>query len=300
MNTDFSRILTLLRKEKGISQKLAAAELNISQALLSHYEKGIRECGLDFVIRAADFYGVSCDYLLGRSPERTGATLSVEDIPDEDENIKDNMYRGSVLPVLNKKLIANSLNILFDLLQKAKNKALTAEVSSFLMLSVYRMFRIVYNANPKNQQSLFTLPKSVANAQAAAQMTLNEANVAVIVSGENMKGTDTLKNTDELYMTTDSISGDYPQMASSLFNLIQNSDFILRKNNHPPSIPADDCFFRAGKTLTCYYSKIYGVPREIGGLSIADNSCIPIFFPNRTASFTADVSPVNAIITSLE
>lgn len=230
MNTDFSRILTLLRKEKGISQKLAAAELNISQALLSHYEKGIRECGLDFVIRAADFYGVSCDYLLGRSPERTGATLSVEDIPDEDENIKDNMYRGSVLPVLNKKLIANSLNILFDLLQKVKNKALTAEVSSFLMLSVYRMFRIVYNANPKNQQSLFTLPKSVANAQAAAQMTLNEANVAVIVSGENVKGTDTLKNTDELYMTTDSISGDYPQMASSLFNLIQNSENKLIKS----------------------------------------------------------------------
>ena len=240
MNTDFSRILTLLRKEKGISQKLAAAELNISQALLSHYEKGIRECGLDFVIRAADFYGVSCDYLLGRSPERTGATLSVEDIPDEDcettidnepnENIKDNMYRGSVLPVLNKKLIANSLNILFDLLQKVKNKALTAEVSSFLMLSVYRMFRIVYNANPKNQQSLFTLPKSVANAQAAAQMTLNEANVSVIVSGENMKGTDTLKNTDELYMTTDSISGDYPQMASSLFNLIQNSENKLIKS----------------------------------------------------------------------
>ena len=230
MNTDFSRILTLLRKEKGISQKLAAAELNISQALLSHYEKGIRECGLDFVIRAADFYGVSCDYLLGRSPERTGATLSVEDIPDEDENIKDNMYRGSVLPVLNKKLITNSLNILFDLLQKAKNKALTAEVSSFLMLSVYRMFRIVYNANPKNQQSLFTLQKSVANAQAAAQMTLNEANVAVIVSGENVKGTDTLKNTDELYMTTDSISGDYPQMASSLFNLIQNSENKLIKS----------------------------------------------------------------------
>ena len=140
------------------------------------------------------------------------------------------MYRGSVLPVLNKKLITNSLNILFDLLQKAKNKALTAEVSSFLMLSVYRMFRIVYNANPKNQQSLFTLPKSVANAQAAAQMTLNEANVAVIVSGENVKGTDTLKNTDELYMTTDSISGDYPQMASSLFNLIQNSENKLIKS----------------------------------------------------------------------
>ena len=46
MNTDFSRILTLLRKEKGISQKLAAAELNISQALLSHYEKVFVNAGL--------------------------------------------------------------------------------------------------------------------------------------------------------------------------------------------------------------------------------------------------------------
>ena len=53
MNSDFPRILTLLRKEQGISQKKAAADLGISQALLSHYEKGIRECGLDFIVRTA-------------------------------------------------------------------------------------------------------------------------------------------------------------------------------------------------------------------------------------------------------
>ena len=47
-NNDFPRILTLLRKERGFSQKKAAADLGISQALLSHYEKGVRECGLDF------------------------------------------------------------------------------------------------------------------------------------------------------------------------------------------------------------------------------------------------------------
>lgn len=39
MNADFPRLITLLRKEKGISQKQAAAEFGISQALLSHYEK---------------------------------------------------------------------------------------------------------------------------------------------------------------------------------------------------------------------------------------------------------------------
>ena len=38
MNNDFPRILTMLRKEQGISQKQAAAALGISQALLSHYE----------------------------------------------------------------------------------------------------------------------------------------------------------------------------------------------------------------------------------------------------------------------
>lgn len=168
MNADFPRILTLLRKEKGISQKTAAGDLGISQALLSHYEKGIRECGLDFLVRTADYYGVSCDYLLGRSPDRSGTTLTVEDIPEPDVIGKENVMHGSILPVLNKKLIANSMNILFDLLQKSKNKALIQEVSSFLMLAVYRVFRVVYSANPKNQNGMFTVPKQVASHYAAA------------------------------------------------------------------------------------------------------------------------------------
>lgn len=85
-----------MRKERGLSQKQAAAELHVSQSLLSHYEKGIRECGLDFLVRTADFYGVSCDYLLGRSPERTGATLLVDDLPEADVLGKENRMRGAV------------------------------------------------------------------------------------------------------------------------------------------------------------------------------------------------------------
>ena len=81
MSSDFSRIITLLRKEKGVTQRKAAEDLGVSQALLSHYEKGIRECGLDFVVRVADYYNVSCDYLLGRSAERNGSMIAPEDIP---------------------------------------------------------------------------------------------------------------------------------------------------------------------------------------------------------------------------
>ena len=70
MNQRFTRALADLRREKGVSQRQAAKDLAISQALLSHYENGIREPGLAFVVRACDYYGVSADYLLGRSDRR--------------------------------------------------------------------------------------------------------------------------------------------------------------------------------------------------------------------------------------
>ena len=64
---DFPETLCALRKRLGLSQRRAASDLQISQALLSHYENGTREPGLAFVCRACDYYGVTADYLLGRS-----------------------------------------------------------------------------------------------------------------------------------------------------------------------------------------------------------------------------------------
>ncbi|MBQ2758144.1 MAG: helix-turn-helix transcriptional regulator [Clostridia bacterium] len=72
MNFDFSTKISALRREKGISQKKAAEDLEISQALLSHYEKGIRECNLDFVRKIAAYYSVTTDYLLGLSDTKQG------------------------------------------------------------------------------------------------------------------------------------------------------------------------------------------------------------------------------------
>lgn len=69
----FPKIICELRKKKGVSQKQAAFDLGISQALLSHYEKGIRECGLDFLITLSNYYDVSIDYLLGKKSNQTKA-----------------------------------------------------------------------------------------------------------------------------------------------------------------------------------------------------------------------------------
>ena len=74
MTRGFSETMSELRRKKGASQRTAAADLGISQALLSHYENGAREPGLDFVCRACEYYGVSAEYLLGRTDEPGGET----------------------------------------------------------------------------------------------------------------------------------------------------------------------------------------------------------------------------------
>ena len=66
----FCEILADLRRRKGVSQRKAATDLMISQALLSHYENGAREPGLAFVCRACDYYSVTADYILGRAEEK--------------------------------------------------------------------------------------------------------------------------------------------------------------------------------------------------------------------------------------
>ena len=226
MKSEFARVITLLRKEKNINQKQAAAELGISQALLSHYENGIRECGLAFLVRCADFYGVSCDYLLGRSADRDGTVLSVEEIPEPEAGGKENvMGAGGILPVLNKKLIANSLNILFDQAARTGNRRLITAVSDFLMLSVYRMFRLVYSANPKNQQNLFSLPRVLADRYADAVMQLREAEIAELVeSGDLDRGEEPL--------TTQRMGEVYPLFSTSLLSLIKNAEGSVQNTLH--------------------------------------------------------------------
>ena len=67
MTLSFAKRLSQLRRDSELSQRQAAAELGVSQALLSHYENGAREPKLDFVLRACEYFNVSSDYILGRS-----------------------------------------------------------------------------------------------------------------------------------------------------------------------------------------------------------------------------------------
>lgn len=156
-NPDFARTLSLLRQEKGISQRQAAKALGISQALLSHYENGAREPGLVFVVKACDFYNVSADFLLGRTLSRDGTTIldadSLYDVSDE----RDNVMRGSVIATLSKKLVVNSVGLLFDLLSKVGNKKAIRAAANYLSGTVYILFRHLHRASGNENDDFFNI-----------------------------------------------------------------------------------------------------------------------------------------------
>ena len=178
MNPEFSRTLSLLRQEKGVSQRTAANVLGISQALLSHYENGIREPGLAFVVKACDYYGVSADYLLGRTMTRDGTTIGAEELYDLSEE-KGTSVRGSVLALLSKKLIVNSVGLLFALLGKTGSREGIRAANNYLSAAVYKMYRMLYQANPENNPESFSLSQRQFQAGIPdADMKCSEAELA--------------------------------------------------------------------------------------------------------------------------
>ena len=56
-----------LRKRKGLSQLRLATDLHTTQNTISRYETGERELGIDELIKIANYFNVSVDYLLGRT-----------------------------------------------------------------------------------------------------------------------------------------------------------------------------------------------------------------------------------------
>ncbi len=63
----FQERLTELRKLNHMTQRQVAQTLNISQPSYIRYENGSAEPNLENLVRLADLFDVSVDYLLGRS-----------------------------------------------------------------------------------------------------------------------------------------------------------------------------------------------------------------------------------------
>lgn len=217
MSPNFSRSLTLLRKEKGVSQRSAAKDLGISQALLSHYENGIREPGLAFVVRACDFYGVSADFLLGRTLSRDGTTILDADSLYDYGAEKDNVLHGSIMATLSRKLIINSVGVLFDLLGKTGRRDAIKAASDYLGTAVYKLFRHLYRAPGTQDEDFFSVPPRVFTVGIpSADMTCSECDyVEALAAHAKEKGNFPAMNNDALMQA-------YPGPYQSLLQIIHS------------------------------------------------------------------------------
>ena len=221
MNKDIPRIMTLLRKERKLSQKQVAADLEVTQALLSHYENGKRECGLDFLVRAADYYNVSVDYLLGRSPMSNGGNVTEQQLPESTVAERYDGPLSGAVTHLQKKLLTNSVEIIYTLLLKAKNNELSKAIGSYLSLAVYRSFRMLYSAGKNNDENTFSIPaENVAGLTSAA------------MSVEDVKARSAARSgTEDDRLSTSRIEQEFPTQASALLSIVKTSEKTLGKFN---------------------------------------------------------------------
>jgi len=95
------------RKEKGISQKELAKYLNISAGNLCEWEKGRIEPSLFFLIKIADYFKCSVDYLLGREDDFGNIINENSDLNIEEQKII-NTYRS--LNTYEKNIVLKFLN----------------------------------------------------------------------------------------------------------------------------------------------------------------------------------------------
>ena len=216
-NSEFPRTLSLLRQEKKVSQRTAAAALGISQALLSHYENGVREPGLAFVVKACDYYGVSADFLLGRTLTRDGAVISPDELYDISDE-KNNSLKGGVLALLSKKLLVNSIGVLFGLLGRTGSREAIQAAAGYLSTAVYAVYRRLYDANPDNNPDFFSVPPRHFRAGLhEADMKCCEAELAdALAAHAKAKG-------PWPEMTNDALARDYPVLYQSVLQVVHNT-----------------------------------------------------------------------------
>ena len=63
------KTIKLLREEKGIRQEDIGKLFNVSKSAVSQWENDIRTPDMDIIIKLADYFNTSTDYLLGRTDD---------------------------------------------------------------------------------------------------------------------------------------------------------------------------------------------------------------------------------------
>lgn len=142
-NEIIAKRLSELRKEKGVKQDEIAELLNVKRATVANYETGKRAPDYETIIKLADYYSVSCDYILrGVTSEfanihsTTGLSGRAIEILKDMNEIED----------------IDFLNLINYLIEETNFKKYDEESYKIEQSLIYKLIQYLFYASPKNNK----------------------------------------------------------------------------------------------------------------------------------------------------
>ena len=106
------------------------------------------------------------------------------------------------------------------------------ECSTLLMMSVYRVFRIIFSANSKNDDNIFTVPTVMAGTSAKAVEAVAESKAVAAVSGVASNIADANVDKAALAINNATLQSEYGDYSASLMSLVQNCESQIQIVNN--------------------------------------------------------------------
>lgn len=124
--------IKMLRTQKGLTQEQFSEMFQVSKSNVSKYENGSIEPNYDLLVKIANYFGVSTDYLLGNSsdPELTAKdekdiAKRIEEITQDLENTEVLMLHGEIMDDETKDLIKSAMETAVKISKKVAKKKFT-------------------------------------------------------------------------------------------------------------------------------------------------------------------------------
>ena len=162
----------------------------------------MRECGIDFLLKASEFYEVPCDILLGKN-----------ELPEKQPE-------PEVLP--EKQALSNSLEIIFDLIENSGSDEFQKEVWDFLMLAIYRILRVMCESR-EGEATVFEVSHHTYRAMADAAMQVAEVSISCAVNGQTA-GFPPIADPDAMRLSSLQFAEKYKEKYSDLLYLIRSAE----------------------------------------------------------------------------
>lgn len=174
----FAERLTDLRESKGKKRQEVADDIGISRASLEYYEKGKRKPDIEVLLKLADYYGVTCDYLLkGVKTEN----VSINEVTGLSDEAIDELQKGK-----NSVFYTTLLNFLIV------NKTLLKALNNYLLSSIYSDYRkSEYMYLPLKDKSVYIRNPDIAQKVAYS-------NLLEVLPLQKEKMTEQIKDNEEL------------------------------------------------------------------------------------------------------